>query len=194
MRSTVRLTGFAKRTVARLQREIGEACAMFHDKMVRSVKCKSRIQLTSDGHRAYLDAVESAFGSEIDFAQLIKLYGNEAPTSPEVRYSPAICTGTRRTVINGAPDPEHISTSICERQNLTLRMSSRRFTRLTNAFSKKVENHAHAVALHFVWYNFVRVHQTLRVTPAMEAGLSNHVWSVEDIAALLSNPKLTTAK
>lgn len=253
MRSTERLTGHSKKGVTRLQREIGEACAKFHDKTVRNVACKrvqvdevwsftyckqknvpqrmkrkavgdtwtwigmcpdsklviawhvgnrnandaywfihdlkerlaSRIQLTSDGHRAYLEAVESAFGSEIDFAQLVKLYGNETPTTPEVRYSPAICTGTRRTVICGMPDAEHISTSICERQNLTLRMSSRRFTRLTNGFSKKLENHAHAVALHFVWYNFVRVHQTLRVTPAMAAGLSDHVWSLEEIARLL---------
>ena len=142
-----------------------------------------RVQLTTDGYRVYLNAVEDAFGSEIDYAMLVKLYG-EAPEA-EKRYSPAQCLGARKEVVTGFPDRKHISTSYVERQNLTMRMSMRRFTRLTNAFSKKIENHAAAVALHYVWYNFGRVHQTLRVTPAMEAGLSDHVWSLEDIVGLL---------
>jgi IS1 family transposase len=143
----------------------------------------NRVQLTTDGHKAYLDAVEDAFGADIDYAQLVKLYG-EAPEA-EKRYSPAQCNGCRKTPVTGNPDRRHISTSFVERQNLTMRMSMRRFTRLTNAFSKKVENHAAAVALHFMWYNFGRVHQTLRVTPAMEAGITDHVWSLAEVVALL---------
>jgi hypothetical protein len=131
-----------------------------------------------------LEGVEDAFGCEIDFAQLIKIYG-PAPEGPEVRYSPAQCMGARRAIISGQPDFRHVSTSFAERQNLTMRMSMRRFTRLTNAFSKKIENLEVAVALHFMHYNFARIHQTLRVTPAMEAGLSDHVWSLEEIIALL---------
>jgi hypothetical protein len=144
----------------------------------------NRVQLTTDGHRVYLDAVESTFGIGIDYAMLVKLYGKD-PNDEEHRYSPAICIGCERAVISGDPDPAHISTSYVERQNPTMRMSMRRFTRLTNGFSKKVENHAHMVALHFMYYNFVRIHQTLRVTPAMEAGVSDHVWSFEEVAALL---------
>lgn len=144
----------------------------------------NRVQLTTDGHRAYLEAVEGAFGSEVDYAMLIKLYG---ASQEETRYSPAECIGCERKAISGKPDSKHVSTSFVERQNLTMRMSMRRFTRLTNAFSKKVENHAYHIALHYMHYNFCRIHQTLRVTPAMEAGLTDHVWMVEEIAALLDS-------
>jgi hypothetical protein len=142
-----------------------------------------RVQLTTDGHKAYLEAVEGAFGADVDYAMLVKLYGEVNPG--EARYSPPKCTGTRVEPVQGRPDPAHVSTSYVERQNLTMRMSMRRFTRLTNAFSKKIENHEAAVALHFMHYNFVRIHQTLRVTPAMAAGLANTVWSVEDLVRLL---------
>jgi IS1 family transposase len=146
----------------------------------------TRMQLTTDGHSAYLGAVEEAFGADIDFAQLVKLYG-EPPSSPEAarRYSPSDCVGTRKTEIIGKPDPRHISTSYAERQNLTMRMAIRRFTRLTNAFSKKLENHGCAVALHMTFYNFARIHRTLRVTPAMAAGISDRLWSVDDIVELV---------
>lgn len=145
----------------------------------------NRVQLTTDGYRAYLTAVESAFAGEVDYAMLDKIYsmpkGKEGPT----RYSPAECCGAVKKKVVGNPDQKAISTSFVERQNLTMRMSMRRFTRLTNAFSKKVENLGHAVALHFMFYNFGRIHQTLRVTPAMEAGLTDHVWGLEEIAALV---------
>ena len=141
------------------------------------------MQLTTDGHKPYLAVVEDAFGADIDYAMLVKIYGAEAGS--ETRYSPAVCLGCKVETVTGDPDPKHISTSYVERQNLTMRMSIRRFTRLTNAFSKKIENHAAAVALYFMYYNFGRVHQTLRVTPAMEAGVSDHVWSVEEIVGLL---------
>jgi len=141
----------------------------------------NRVQLTTDGHRAYLSAVEEAFGADIDYAMLVKLYG-AAPQGPQTRYSPAECIGARKTPIEGDPDPAHISTSYVERQNLTMRMSMRRFTRLTNAFSKKFENHVHALALYFMFYNFVRVHKTLRMSPAMVAGVSKTLWTMEDIA------------
>lgn len=144
----------------------------------------NRVQLTSDGHKAYLEAVEGAFGGDVDYAQLIKLYGNEGGQS-ETRYSPAECTGIKKRVIEGRPAKELISTSYAERQNLTMRMSMRRFTRLTNAFSKKIENHAHSVALHFMYYNFCRIHQTLKVTPAMEAGVTDRLWEVSDIVRLV---------
>jgi len=143
-----------------------------------------RVQLTTDGHGAYLHAVDQVFGTEIDYAQLQKIYGS-APEGPQVRYSPAVCMGARKAVINGKPEHKHISTSFVERQNLTMRMSMRRFTRLTNGFSKKVENHEHALALYFMYYNFARIHQTLRVTPAMEAGVSDHVWCLSEIIDLL---------
>jgi IS1 family transposase len=145
----------------------------------------SRVQLTTDGLKVYLEAVEGAFGCEIDYAMLVKTYES---SQEETRYSPAVCTSCESKPVTGHPDPAHISTSFVERQNLTMRMSMRRFTRLTNAFSKKVENHAYQVALHFMYYNFARIHQTLRCTPAMEAGVSDHVWSIEEIAALLPNP------
>ncbi len=144
----------------------------------------NRVQLTTDGHRAYLTAVEVAFGTQIDYAMLVKLYGNE-PQGPETRYSPAQCIGAIATPVVGNPDRNHISTSYVERQNLSMRMHMRRFTRLTNAFSKKVENHEHALALYFMYYNFCRVHQTLRVTPAMEAGVSDHVWELREIVKLI---------
>lgn len=163
-------------------RDAGTAYHFMHDLKPRLAH---RVQLTTDGLKAYLQATEDAFGSEIDFAQLIKIYGNEGNESPEKRYSPAQCMGTRTAVIVGKPDSKHICTSHTERQNLTMRMSMRRFTRLTNAFSKKLENHEAAIALHFMHYNFARVHQTLRVTPAMEAGISDHVWTIEEIVNLI---------
>lgn len=141
-----------------------------------------RVQLTTDGLRVYLDAVEDYFGSEIDYAMLIKNY---SASQEETRYSPAVCTSCERKPVMGHPDPAHISTSYVERQNLTMRMSMRRFTRLTNGFSKKVDNLAYNVALYFMYYNFCRVHQTTRVTPAMEAGIEDHVWEVEDILSMM---------
>jgi len=143
----------------------------------------NRVQITTDSHRAYLNAVEDAFGSDVDYAQLHKIYG--APAENEARYSPAQCIGCDMKVVSGNPDPKHVSTSYVERQNLTMRMQMRRFTHLTNAFSKKIENHIHAVALHFMNYNFCRIHQTLRVTPAMAAGLTDRVWEISDIVSLL---------
>ena len=134
----------------------------------------NRVQLTTDGHRAYLTAVEDAFGCEVDYAMLQKIYGT-VQDKPETRYSPAACMGARKAIITGSPDHNHISTSFAERQNLTMRMSMRRFTRLTNGFSKKLQNHEHALALHFMYYNFCRIHQTLRVTPAMEAGVCDRL-------------------
>lgn len=147
----------------------------------------NRVQLTTDGHKAYLEAVEGAFGGDIDYAMLVKHYGSPqgAGKSHERKYSPADCTGTKKIKIAGEPEKKLVSTSHVERQNLTMRMHMRRFTRLTNAFSKKVENHAHAVALHFMYYNFVRIHQTLKVTPAMEAGIANTLWTIEDIVGLI---------
>ncbi|MDE0003723.1 MAG: IS1 family transposase [Rhodospirillaceae bacterium] len=143
-----------------------------------------RMQLTGDGHRAYLEAVEGAFGADVDYAQLIELYG-EAPEA-EKRYSPATCIRARKRRVEGSPDPDHISTSYAERSNLTMRMSIRRFTRLTNAFSKKIENHAHSVALHFMHYNFCRQHKSLDgISPAMAAGVTDRLWDIEDIVRLV---------
>ena len=255
IRSTVRITGVAKNTVARLLGEMGCACADYHHRNVRGLRvqrlqcdeiwafcgakaknvtleqkadgwgdvwtwtaidadtklcvtyhvgdrgkhsafafmqdCASRIvgkpQITTDAHKPYLKAVEDAFGGDADYAMLHKVYG--ASGEPETRYSPAACIGCDMKTVSGVPDPKHVSTSFVERQNLTMRMSMRRFTRLTNGFSKKVENHGHAVALYFMYYNFVRVHQTLRVTPAMEAGLSGHVWDMDELVALLPETK-----
>ncbi|RUW02282.1 MULTISPECIES: helix-turn-helix domain-containing protein [unclassified Mesorhizobium] len=149
-----------------------------------SRRLANRVQLTSDGHRAYLEAVEGAFGGDVDYAMLVKIYGT-SPDSAKGRYSPAECTGARKETIEGNPDPKHVSTSFAERQNLTMRMHMRRFTRLTNGFSKKVEAHANAVALHFMYYNFVRIHKTLRVTPAMAAGVTDKLWEIADIVALI---------
>jgi IS1 family transposase len=156
------------------------AYAFMHDLAERLA---NRIQLTTDGHRVYADAVESAFGSNIDYAMLVKVYG--ADRESEAHYSPAECMSCRTIPMSGNPKAEHISTSFVERQNLTMRMQMRRFTRLTNAFSKKIANHGHAIALHFMHYNFCRVHQTLRVTPAMEAEIADHVWSIEELVSLL---------
>lgn len=252
IRATVRLTGVAKNTVAKLLVELGAACADYLDKALVNLPCKriqvdeiwswvgakdknipeekrgkfgigsvwtwtaidadtklvaswivgtrdagtatefiqdlakrlaNRVQLTSDGHRAYLTAVEDAFGANIDYSMLVKIYGNDS--EGEKRYSPAECIGCKREAISGNPDPKYISTSYVERQNLTMRMSMRRFTRLTNGFSKKIEDHVAAVAVYFMYYNFARIHQTLRVTPAMAAGVTDRLWDVSDIVALL---------
>jgi IS1 family transposase len=250
--ATCRMTGVAKHTVLKLLKDLGCACAAYHDANVRNVtvrrvqcdeiwafvyakqknvtaeqmeqgagdawtwtaidadtklilsytlgdrgagtaytfmqdvasRTRNRIQLTTDGHRVYRDAVEQAFGAHIDYAMLVQLYG-AAGHSPESRYSPATCIGCRTGVLAGDPDPDHISTSFVERSNLSMRMGMRRFTRLTNGFSKKLENHGHMVALYFFHYNFVRIHKTLRVTPAMEAGITDHVWSFKELLALL---------
>jgi hypothetical protein len=145
----------------------------------------NRVQVTSDGHRAYLEAVEAGFGADVDYAQLIKLYG-EVP-HPAGRYSPAQIQGTKTCCCAGNPDPKHVSTSYVERQNLTMRMSMRRFTRLTNGFSKKAKNHAYSVATHFMHYNFVRIHQSLRVTPAMAAGVTPKLWSLTDMVRVIED-------
>lgn len=142
----------------------------------------NRVQLTTDGHKAYLEAVEGAFGADVDYAQLVKLYG-AAPESAKGRYSPAQCIGAKKRAVEGRPAIEDVSTSYVERQNLTMRMSMRRFTRLTNAFSKKLENHIHALALYFVFYNFTRIHKSLKVSPAMAAGITDRLWSLEDVVA-----------
>ncbi|PYX28639.1 MAG: IS1 family transposase [Acidobacteria bacterium] len=249
--ATCRMTGVAKHTVLKLLKDIGCACAAYHNAHVRNLRVRrvqadeiwsfvygkdknltleqvksglgsvwtwkaidadtklvisytigdrgadtakafmqdvalrinSRIQLTTDGHRVYADAVEDAFGADIDYAMLVKIYG-ASNDNPESRYSPATCIGCRTGVLAGSPDPDHISTSFVERSNLSMRMGMRRFTRLTNGFSKKLENHGHMVALYFMHYNFCRVHKTLRVTPAMEAGLTDHVWSLEEMIGL----------
>jgi IS1 family transposase len=148
----------------------------------------TRVQLTTDGHKVYLEAVEGAFGNAIDYAMLVKTYEGDSSkhTPAERRYSPAVCTGEFKQRVTGDPDPDYISTSYVERQNLSMRMGMRRFTRLTNAFSKKVDNHKAAVALYFMHYNFARIHKTLRVTPAMEAGVSDHVWGLDEIARLVA--------
>ena len=159
----------------------GDYAMAFIDDLSR--RLANRVQLTSDGHRAYLEAVEGAFGGDVDYAQLIKIYG--ASAAPAGRYSPAECTGIRKTRVEGDPDPAHVSTSYVERQNLTMRMHMRRFTRLTNGFSKKIENHVNAVALHFAYYNLVRVHKTLRMTPAMAAGVVDRLWEMADLVAVL---------
>src|SRR5215213_1585225 len=199
IRATSRMTGVARNTVTKLLVDLAAVCAEFSsERLVGSRDAGSatelmqdlagrlsgRVQITTDGLKAYISAVEDAFGGDVDYAQLVKIYG-PAPEG-ERRYSPAECLGAEKHCVTGNPNPWHVSTSYVERQNLTMRMSMRRFTRLTNGHSKKVENHAAAIALYFMFYNFGRVHQTLRVTPAMEAGIADHVWSVEEIVGLLN--------
>jgi IS1 family transposase len=161
-------------------RNAGTAFAFVHDLKARLA---NRVQITSDGHRVYLTAIESAFGSEVDFAMLVKMYGSD-PRETETRYSPAECIGTQLAVITGRPDPKHISTSFVERQNWSVRTAMRRYTRLSNGFSRKIENHAAAVALNYFAYNFVKIHRTLRVSPAMAAGVTDHLWSVDNLVGL----------
>jgi IS1 family transposase len=254
LRGTTRITGVARMTVEKLLRDLGTACAQYHDAHVCGLKAKriqcdeiwsfvgakqknvpadkrdvwgdcwtwtaidpdsklivsymvgprtppmayefmkdvaarvdSQVQLTTDGLYWYVDAVDNAFGTDVDYAMVEKHYGRggAADASAAVRYSPAKFVSAQRKIISGEPDPRHISTSHVERQNLTMRMHMRRFTRLTNGFSKKIEMHAHNVALHFAYYNWCKIHQTLRVTPAMEAGLTDHVWSNEELVGLL---------
>ncbi|HLY05837.1 MAG TPA: IS1 family transposase [Rhizomicrobium sp.] len=155
-------------------------------------RLRNRVQITTDGHKAYLEAIEGSFGADVDYAMLVKVYG-PAPEG-ERRYSPAVCNGSVMHRVEGRPDVRHISTSFVERQNLTMRMSIRRFTRLTNAFSKKLENHALSVALHYMHYNFCRIHKTLRVTPAMAAGVTDRVWDMTDVAALIAAQEAPVAK
>lgn len=251
--ATSRIVGVSNNTVLKLLADIGDACAIYQDKVFRNLKYKriecdeiwsfvhakerhltqelqgvfgygdvytwvaidaesklvpcwnvgrrdaesgmafikdlservtSRFQLTTDGFKVYLTAVEEAFGADIDNAMIVKVYGHSQEES-QTRYSPAECIGCEKEVISGKPDMNLVSTSYVERQNLTMRMSMRRFTRLTNGFSKKIENHMHTVALHYMHYNFVRIHKSLRCTPAMEAGVSKTLWSIEDIVKLL---------
>ena len=253
IRSTVRMTGVAKNTIAKLLVELGAACAEYLNKALVNLPCKriqvdeiwsfvgakqknvtptmaakavcgdvwtwvgmdadtklvcswmvgqrdagyatefiqdlasrlaNRVQLTSDGHKVYLNAVIDAFADDIDYAQLVKHFGNGL--EGQKRYSPAVCNGQDKVIRLGDPDPKHISTSYVERQNLTMRMQMRRFTRLTNAFSRKIENHVASIALHYMHYNYCRIHQTLRVTTAMAAGLADHVWSLSELIALLA--------
>lgn len=169
---------------------VGDRDAVYASAFVNDLasRLRNRIQLTSDGLKLYLDAVEDAFGADIDYAQLVKLYG--ASGENETRYSPAKCLGCIPNEVTGNPDPKHISTSYVERQNLTMRMHMRRFTRLTNAFSKKFENHVHMVALYTVFYNWTKIHKTLRVTPAMQAGLTDHVWSMADVVAIIEEAEM----
>lgn len=159
------------------------AAMIFMDDLAK--RLANRVQLTSDGHRPYLEAVEGAFGGDIDYAMLVKIYG--AAPEGQHRYSPPICTGARKHRIEGNPDPKHVSTSFSERQNLNIRMGNRRMTRLTNAFSKKAENHAHMMAIYFMHYNFVRIHQTLKITPAMAAKVTSKLWEMADMVQVLED-------
>ena len=162
----------------------GETAIDFMDDL--RPRLANRVQLTTDGHKAYLEAVEGAFGGDVDYAQLVKLYGTEGGVSSDKRYSPAECTGIRKRCVEGDPDPAYVSTSYAERNNLTMRMSMRRFTRLTNAFSKKIENHMHSVSLHFMYYNFCRQHKGLNgISPAMAAGVTDRLWDIEDIVRIV---------
>ena len=157
-----------------------------------AARLSNRVQITTDGHKPYLGAIEGAFGGDVDYAMLVKIYG-EAPVGQR-RYSPAVCLAAVRQRVEGNPDMRHASTSYAERNNLTMRMSIRRFTRLTNAFSKKIENHALSVALHYMHYNFCRIHKSLRVTPAMAAGVTDRVWDMNDVAALIAAQEEPVAK
>ena len=185
IRSIERMTGVHRDTICRLLVRVGEGCESLMNDTMRDLACQRiqvdeiRVQISSDALSAYVEAVERAFGNNVDYGQIVKSY--EADPIGPGRYSPPRVVSVERTSITGAPEHSHISTSYVARQNLTMRMSIRRFTRLTNAFSKKVENMRAAVALHFAHYNFVRIHKTLRVTPAMEAGISNHLWSVPEL-------------
>lgn len=163
----------------------GGSAREFIDDVAR--RLRGRVQLTSDGHQPYVEAIRDSFGGGIDYAVLMKLYGGETGNTQERKYSPGECCGTRTRVVSGSPDPEHISTSFSERQHLTMRMSMRRFTRLTNGFSKKLRNHECAVALHFAHYNLCRKHQTLKTSPAVVAGVTDHVWTVEELVGLLDS-------
>lgn len=162
----------------------GEAAIIFIDDLAK--RLANRVQLTSDGHKAYLEAVEGAFGGDIDYAILHKVYG-AAPENAKGKYSPAECIGTQKHRIEGDPDPKHVSTSYVERANLSMRMGNRRMTRLTNAFSKKAQNHAHMMSLYFMHYNFVRIHQTLKITPAMAAGVTPKLWEMSDMVQVLED-------
>jgi IS1 family transposase len=253
IRATVRMTGVAKNTIAKLLVELGAACLEYLDKALVNLPCKrvqcdeiwsfvaakeknatakvgargyagdvwtwvaldadtklvcswmvgarhsiavrefiadlasrlsNRIQLTTDDHSVYVNVVERAFAQEIDYAMLVKVYGETS--EGQKRYSPAECLGCQKKPISGDPDPAHISTSFVEHQNLTMRMQMRRFTRLTNTFSKKIENHIASIALHYMHYNFVRIHQTLKTTPAVAAGVANRVWALGDLVALIA--------
>ena len=166
---------------------VGGRDASYAEKFISDLagRLAHRVQLTSDGHKPYLEAIWNAFGNDIDYAMLVKLYNNP-PSGNQTRYSPGVCCGARKDRITGKPEKKHVSTSYSERLNLQLRMSNRRFTRLTNAYSKKVENHIHSMAIYTMYYNFVRIHSTLRVTPAMEAGVANHLWSLEEMIGLAS--------
>ena len=159
----------------------GEAALAFMTDLAK--RLANRVQLTTDGHRAYLEAVEETFGADIDYAQLVKIYG-PAPEGQR-RYSPAECTGAIKHRVEGNPDPKHVNTSYAERQNLNIRMGNRRMTRLTNAFSKKAANHAHMMAIYFMYYNFVRIHQTLKVTPAMASKVTGKLWEMSDMVKVL---------
>jgi IS1 family transposase len=174
---------------------IGGRDADYANEFIEDLKMRlaNRVQLTTDGHKAYLEAVEGAFGNDVDYAQLVKIYG-EAPDGPQRRYSPAECVGARKRQVTGSPDMQHVSTSYVERQNLTMRMSMRRFTRLTSAFSKKYDNHVFALAIYFYHYNFCRIHKSLRVTPAMEAGLTDRVWSFDDLIGKIDEMNPVPAK
>ena len=164
-------------------RDAESAYEFIHDLASR---LENRIQLTTDGHKAYINAVDDAFGADVDFAQLVKMYGTLGQQKHDSRrYSPAEFTGSEKRVVTGKPNIKNVSTSYVERQNLTMRMHMRRFTRLTNAFSKKLDNHMHAISLYFMFYNFCKIHSSLRVTPAMAAGITDHVWDVIDIVGLI---------
>ena len=171
----------------------GQTAKMFMDDLAS--RLANRVQLTTDGHNAYVMAVEDAFGNDVDFAQLVKLYGTLSQSKDESRrYSPAECTGIKKHTITGNPNMRDVSTSYIERANLTMRMHMRRFTRLTNGFSKKLENHMHAVSLHFMFYNFCKIHMSLRVTPAMEAGIDDHVWSMDEVVMMADTQDVTENK
>ena len=169
---------------------VGGRDAAYADAFMQDVcdRLANRVQLTTDGHKAYLEAVEGAFGADVDYAQLIKIYGNSTE-SVKGRYSPAECTGTKKRAIEGEPDKKHVNTSYVERMNLNIRMGNRRFTRLTNAFSKKIDNHLHMLSLYFVHYNFCRIHNSLKVSPAMAAGVSDVLYDMEWVVGLIDTRK-----